>query len=172
MSEEKLNIFEQALILNSENPYINNIRHKKANFYNLNVEFLKQKKYGVKNVFDAIDKYDIDYFIEVLNCKSEYCLFSSINNNNIKTIKYSSKKEIENNFFNMFPEMTILEFSGSEIYIYMQDTIYYQIFGKKENLKLIKRHSYSEEKAKNDLDHLNKVETSYFQWLYDTYQHL
>jgi len=141
----------------------------------LNVEFLKQRGYGVKNVFDSIVFRDLEYLDKIANPNGHdgYKIYAA----------YHKQEMVENIRFTLddawdcfvdYPAAsTVFEFVNREIFIFMVEIDNYQIFGSGEQLKKIDHYDFSDEHARKILNEKNdEGAKKYYQWLYDTYQHL
>jgi len=141
----------------------------------LNVDFLKRHNYGVKNVFDSIVFRDLEYLDRIINQEGHngYKIYAAYYKQEIvENIRYTLD-EAWDCFVDYPAADTIFEFIGRELFIFMVEIDNYQIFGSKAQLRKIDHYDYSDEYAKKILNEKNDEGAKrYYQWLYDTYQHL
>jgi len=131
----------------------------------LNVDFLKQHNYGVKNV----------YFDRIVNPNGHngYRVFYAYYKKKPEVNIFFTLNEAFGYFLSYPASDRIFEFIDRELFIFMIEADHYQIFGAKEQLTEIYHYDYSDEYAKKRLIQENDAGAKkYYQWLYDTYQHL
>lgn len=149
--------------------------HRDPNFHKLSVDFLKSRNYGVKVQLDGYNWQEVEEIGRLINCTAGYRLywlyefgddFSITTQNACELWPIICEK-------NMSEADVIIEFLGCDIYFYCFECEFYLIFGARDKLALIDVDGFSDEKALKKLDDLNRISRSeYYQWLYDTYQHI
>jgi len=133
----------------------------------LNIAFLRKHGYGVKNVFGGIRGEHFDYFDSLIN-KDGNNGYRVHHAYHIFTIDEAWECAFDNPAANI-----IIEFIGRDFFAFMSEIDSYQLFGAKDQLKKIDDKRYSDDYAKEVLNTTNDEDAKrYYQWLYDTYQHL
>lgn len=141
----------------------------------LSVNFLIKKNYICKVVFDNFIINDMLFFNDIISEKYVYNSYSLSypENKNKEKILYSNdhtKMFYLDMYYSAFPR--IINFRDCGLYLFHEEMGYYQIFGEKHIINSIDKDRYSDRYARQQLKKLNATGTTYFQWLYDTYQHL